>query len=368
MTSTTPNFDNGPMPDISASRESQSRPSHTTPTNTTAAASVAINVVRGGVGAALGGNDVDEGWHAARSSGNALLPSTAGAPTRKKHVLVEHTNGIFVPQTAHEQIRIAEERRKMGLMMSNEGKAVGNAGWGEREDAKNFILHVIAIKKLVARTVRLLGAFSFGFCAFEFINTYSDSMNNDSSIFLPMYSRIYFVEQKLMTVLTMCLVTFFAFPVAFEFGTARQSTDQNVAKTLARNQQAKNQRRQDVSASATHHVVGIGNANVSGSLQLGFKSPETNESDKDTQQRNKFMNMLDGQTAWSPFRHLFGAQFLGYLLALATTLVITSVDEGRNSSQIENISHSLLQRIQICQIVRVAALALSAIASLRHEI
>lgn len=312
---------------------------------------------------------VDEAWHAARSSGNALLPTISGAPSRKKHVFVEHTNGMFVPQSVHEQLRQAEEQRKLGLMMSQGGKAVGGAGWGEREDAKDFITTVNQLKKIIARVVQLFGSFSFGFCAFQFLFTYADSSNANAERFLPAYSKFYFVQQKIMMISMLILVTFHAFPVAFEFGTRRQKRE-SVTKTMAQAQHAKNARQLESGGSNLPS-----GSRLSTSMQatsIVAKSTEddgtrTGDGYETSLQSTKILNMLYGKTMASPLRHLFSVQFICYIVSLAATIIVTSVEEGRDEEAVLHISDSLLSRLQIALIIRTVALGIASIASLKSQ-
>lgn len=354
---------------------------------------VDINVIPKGMAVHPSGNGgamVDDAWHGARSSGNAMLPTVMGAPMRKKHIFVEHTNGMFVPQSAHEQIKKAEEQRKIGLMMSRGGAAVGGAGWGEREDAKNFIETMKSIKRIMARLVHVIGAFSFGFCAFQFLNTYADSDSQNASVYLPALARFAAVEQKLMMIFMMLLIILHAFPFAFEFGTNRQKTN-SVAQTIAQNQQAKNQKQLDHAAggfkgdghSASNNNAGAvfrssdGEAVVlasnddthaqSGPYGMSMSVNNNHNKDKILSHHDiKFISALYGKTQLSPFRHFFSIQFICYIISLVATIVITTVEEGRDKEALLAISDSLLQRIQIAQIVRAAALLIASLASLRQ--
>ena len=308
----------------------------------------------------LAGGLPDEGWHGARSSGNVILPHMSGAPSRRRRVYVEHTNGLFVPQSVHEEVKRAEERKLASLMMGS-GQQAGGLGQGAAEDPADFFSNIEFLKQLIKRLSSHLAGFLFGFATLMFILSVTDPTGSTQTNFLSAYANFSGVEHQLFMVIGMLIIIMHPFQFAWELGTMGQKKG-SVTQVLSHDNREKNNRTVDDGSGSTQNVKRIHRSSVGGTAAIDVDAEMDEE-----EENNKVLALLYGSAFASPWRHFSDIQFLFHLGSLACTVVITSVVQGRTDGQIrDELDDNYKDNIRIAVITRAVLMGVAWVLSLRH--
>eukprot|EP00758_Cryptobia_borreli_P001455 Tbor_TRINITY_DN2256_c0_g1::TRINITY_DN2256_c0_g1_i1::g.2798::m.2798 len=309
-----------------------------------------------------GVNIADEGWHGAgHNSGNTILPQMISVPSRKRHVYVEYTNGLFIPKSMHDEVKLAEERKKASLMIG--GQQVGGSAWDSQEDAKDYIVFMDTVRKFLQRVSFGLGGLVLGF-SISLVTLIETDPLDQFQTFILYYSHFYFIEQKFFLLIGLIMAVIHPFRFAFELGT-RQQYRRSVAQALAQSKHVKNSRliaqATDVSAARPFGVT-VGLSSQGG---LGGSGMLVDYEERDDEERTQFMSMFYGSMMASPWRHFANIQYIGYIGALLCTIVVTSVIQNQTEQQVKGMVISDIRKLRIAFFLRTGFLAVAWLLSLK---
>ena len=307
----------------------------------------------------LAGGLPDEGWHGARSSGNAILPHMNGAPPRRRRVYVEHTNGLFVPQSVHEEVMRAEERKLASLMMGV-GQQAGGLGQGAAEDPADFYSNIKFVKDIIRRLSSHIAGFLFGFATLMLILSVSDPTGTTQTSFLNAYSNFSVTEYKTFMILGMLVLIMHPVDFAWELGTQRQRKS-SVAQVLTQGNREKNIRAVDDDTGNGQSAMRLQKSSVGGMTAVNVDAEQGEE-----EENNKVLALLYGSMLASPWRHFTNIQFLFHVGSLACTVVIMSAVQGRSSAQIVDLDDTRRTNVRVAIVARAILLGVAWLLSIRR--
>ena len=271
-----------------------------------------------------------------------VTPPASNVPRHQTHIFVEHTNGIFVPSTVHEQIHTQLESQRS--LASGSPKSTV---WDFTDDAKDYATFVEDAMLLFKKLADMISGFACGFCVFFVISGY---VNYSSPFFFAFYANFYTVVEKWFLAMCLVLMILSLFPLSFEL--SRIDRQRSFAEAIASDDGA--QRGMD---NATAPPVQVTDQRWQ-ATRFALKAVSLLTD-------NVMLKMLLGDST-SPFRYLVQLRFLCYLGCLCCTIVEISVSQGRDANAIISLDSSTSARLHASVLARCGLFALAWLLGLKR--